>query len=794
MLCGSYAQNENPYRLPSALLTELVNPELPPAFTFDNTAGKTLFLYRNRYKSIGELAEKEVKLAGLAIDPEIRISTTVTYYHAVQYGSPGSDMLVNIKDLPPVPRMAWFVWSPDKNKIAFTNTTENGVELWYYDFKLDKTFRVIGPSLNATAGRPYSWYPDGNGFLVKLIPSGQSHLPDRKESALSGPVTYYNDSGEKSLHRTYANLLKDRADEEYFTELVASELWFIPLEGKGEIVKEKGLYIEERFSPDGNYLLIKEWVPPFSYSLPATRFPVITGVYTPKGELVKEVDKKPLIEKLPGGFMAVHPGKRSIAWRGDKAATLWWVEALDGGDPSREAEYRDQLWQWHAPFTDGPEGVAQMPHRFANVLWGNDSTAILYSYWRNTRTMKTFLIRPGHPGNEPLLLHDRNYQDQYSDPGNFEQEYNEYNELVLKMDKNALFLVGNGYMPEGKFPFVDRLDLMTMETTRLYQSDFTDKDMDIVDILDPGEKKLLVRMESPVDYPNYYFLQYGEEPRLTPLTSFKNPFKGLEHIRKEIVYYKRSDSLSLSGILYLPEGYEPGAENRLPLVMWAYPRDYTDKRNAGQNTVNAYSFNYPGYNSPVFWVKKGYAVFDEVAFPIVGEGDKLANDTYVEQLVDNAHAAISALDSMGIIDPSRVAVIGHSYGAFMVANLLTHSDLFAAGIALSGAYNRTLTPFGFQEEERTYWEAPEVYHKMSPFLYADRMKSPLLLVHGREDENVGTPVLQSERYYEALKSLGSTVKLVVFPYEGHTFRAQESILHLLWEEEQWLDKYLGRGE
>jgi len=363
---------------------------------------------------------------------------------------------------------------------------------------------------------------------------------------------------------------------------------------------------------------------------------------------------------------------------------------------------------------------------------------------------------------------------------------------VLSLKGSKAYLIGSGYTKEGQFPFLDQLDLGNLKKKRLYQSEFTDRLENISDY-DVKKNQLLVRIESAVDYPNYHFRDLKKN-KLVEITSFENPFRSIQNVHKQVIKYKREDGLELSGTLYLPVGYDLNQKEKIPMILWAYPREYKDKSSAGQSTANPNRFTSPDYGSPIFGVAKGYAVLDGAAFPIVGEGDEEPNDSFRKQLVSNAKAAIDAVDKLGYIDRNRVAVGGHSYGAFMVANLLSHSDLFAAGIARSGAYNRTLTPFGFQSEERNYWEAPEVYYTMSPFMHSDKMKTPLLLIHGEADNNSGTYPLQSIRYFNALKGLGATVRLVMLPKESHGYRAKESVLHMLWEQDQWLEKHVKQNK
>ncbi|WP_372752029.1 alpha/beta hydrolase family protein [Labilibaculum sp.] len=427
-------------------------------------------------------------------------------------------------------------------------------------------------------------------------------------------------------------------------------------------------------------------------------------------------------------------------------------------------------------------------NRFYTINWGTDDIAIAMDYWRNDRNTKTYLFNPSDASQKAKIISDRNYQDRYNDPGNFVFQRNKFGNNVLALDGDNAFLIGDGFSDNGQYPFLDKLNLKNQKKERLYQSTYEKKLEDLRDF-NPSSQKLLVRIESKTDYPNYYFRDLKKND-IQQLTKFENPFKSIQNVHKEVLNYKRKDGLELSGTLYLPVGYDMNKKEKMPMILWAYPREFKDKTSASQNTQNPNEFTYPFWASPIYWVTKGYVVLDDASFPIVGEGDTEPNDLFRKQLVSNAKAAIDAVDSLGYIDRNKVAVGGHSYGAFMVANLLSHCDLFAAGIARSGAYNRTLTPFGFQSEERSYWDAPEVYYKMSPFMHADKMKTPLLLIHGEADNNSGTYPMQSERYFNALKGLGANVRLVIFPKESHSYRAKESILHMLWEQDQWLEKYV----
>ena len=436
-----------------------------------------------------------------------------------------------------------------------------------------------------------------------------------------------------------------------------------------------------------------------------------------------------------------------------------------------------------------PTSVLKTINRYSQISWGTNSIAIAYDYWWNTRNQKTYVFNPEDPSVKPRIIFDRNFQDRYSDPGSFVFVKNKYGKNVLDLDKGYACLIGDGYSEKGQFPFIDKFNMESGEKKRLYQSSYTDKEENIYEAIDSRKGTYLVKIESPSDFPNYY-IRNIKTNELQQITAFENPFKSIQDVHKEVIKYKRDDGLELSGTLYLPVGYNTKKKERLPMILWAYPREFKDKNSASQSTANPNGFIYPYYGSMVYWLTRGYVLLDNASFPIVGEDDEEPNDSFRKQLVANGKAAIDAVYELGYIDKNRVAVGGHSYGAFMTANLLSHSNLFAAGIARSGAYNRTLTPFGFQSEERSYWEAPAVYNTMSPFMHADKMKTPLLLIHGNADNNSGTYPLQSERYFNALKGLGATARLVMLPKESHGYRAKESILHLLWEQDQWLEKYV----
>lgn len=784
------AQENITYQKPSKEILDLVDVPLAPSVLMDDAKSVMVFLYRDAFKTIAELSEDELRLGGLRINPITNIGSRTNYYNNIKLKSLGSKKaeLIQVSGLPKNPRIANISWSPDQKKIAFTHTTTNGVELWVIDIATVSAKKLTEANINANLRDAINWFKDSESILVKIISNDRKELINTAEAIPEGPTISVND-GKKAQNRTYQDLIKNANDEHNFEQLALSELHKISLNGTSLKWLESAMYKSISFSPDGNYVMVSTIEKPFSYIVNYNRFPSKTKIYTKNGMEVATVLESPLLEELPKGFMATKKGRRNISWRSDKPATLIYVEALDEGDPKKQVEYRDEVFQLEAPFTGNGKSILKTINRYSGIQWANDNTAIAYDRWWNTRNTKIYIFNPSDTTQKPEIIEDRNYQDVYSDPGSFVSKRNEFGSYVLALDKsNNAYLIGDGYSDDGQFPFVDKFNLNTKKKQRIYQSTYTDKLEEIYNY-DIDKNQLLVRIESPSEYPNYYFRKLRNK-KLTQLTSFENPFKALQVVHKEIINYKREDGLDLSGTLYLPVGYDMDKKEKMPMILWAYPREYKDKSSASQNTSNSNEFISPYWGSPIYWVNKGYVVLDKAAFPIVGEGDEQPNDTFREQLVANAKAAIDAVDKLGYIDRNRVGVGGHSYGAFMVANLLSHSNLFAAGIARSGAYNRTLTPFGFQSEERNYWEAPEVYYTMSPFMHAEKMKTPLLLTHGVADNNSGTYPLQSERYFNALKGLGATVRLVMFPKESHGYRAKESILHLLWEQDQWLEKYV----
>jgi dipeptidyl aminopeptidase/acylaminoacyl peptidase len=780
------------YRVPDPTLVSMVDAPPTPGASVGPKGEWMLLLERPSLPPISELAARELRLAGLRLDPAV---------HGRSRTYPLSGLsLVNVADgsrravqgLPPAPRLEDVRWSPDGSRIAFTHTAEDHIELWVLEVASGKAQRLGAAELSLTAGREPRWLPDGSGLVALLVPAAEGPEPEEPKVP-TGPVIREN-LGRTAPARTYQDLLENAHDADLFAHYLTSRLAVVGLDGSVRKLGEPALWWSFDPSPDGRYLLVESLHRPFSYLVPAYRFPRRVEVWSlDDGQRVRQLADLPLAEEVTIAFNSVPDGRRDFEWRSDAGATVSWVEALDGGDALKPAEERDRLFVLTPPFDGEPRALATFALRYGGIAWGDGELALATEWWWRDRTLRVWRLAPDEPDADPVMLLERSFEDRYGDPGQPVTVTNAAGRDVLLTQGDAIFLIGDGASPEGDRPFLDRWNLATKEKERLFRSEapYYERPMEV---LDAAAGRVLTRRES-VDEPPDYFVRRvsasdgaAAEPRR--LTEFPHPTPQLRGLHKELIRYQRDDGVDLTATLYTPPGYDAATDGPLPTLVWAYPQEFKSADAAGQVNDSPYRFDRVGWWSPLLWLTQGYAVLDNPTLPIIGEGDEEPNDTYVQQLVAGAAAAVDEVVGRGVAEPGRLAIGGHSYGAFMAANLLAHSDLFAAGIARSGAYNRTLTPFGFQAEERTLWQAPEIYFRMSPFMHADEVDEPLLLIHGEADNNSGTFPMQSERFFEALKGLGATTRLVMLPHESHGYRARESVLHMLWESSRWLDTYV----
>lgn len=776
------------YRMPPKEIADLVDAPGTPLTRLSPSREWMLVIERPGLPDLAEMAEPELRLAGVRLNPTNNGPSRSWTYDTIWFRRLEDGAERPVTGLPANPRISQANWSPNGEAIAFAITHPERLELWIASVSDGKARRVTDRPLSAVLAGPFTWAPDGMSILAFTVPEKRGPAPEAPPLP-AGPVIQEN-LGRRAPARTYQDLLADEHDADLFEYYATSQLVRIGIGGRTVSIGSPAMFREVDPSPDGRYILIDTIRRPFSYALPASRFPMRIEVWDADGKPVHLVADLPLADEIPVAFGSVRTGPRAVSWRADAGSQLCWAEALDGGDAGLETNERDRVYLLPAPYTGEPQVLMTTSVRYSGIVWGRGDLALLSEFWWRTRETRTWRIRPDEPGEEPELLVDRSFEDRYSDPGSPMTRRTPRGRSVLltSEDGNSIFLVGDGASPEGDRPFLDRYDLALKEPRRLFQSDSPYYERPVA-LLDPEAGLLLTQREAVEEPPNFHLrnLLTGE---MAAKTEFTHPTPTLIGVRKEQIRYTRDDGVQLTGTLYLPGGYSPESDGPLPAILWAYPRDYRSADAAGQVRDSPYRFVRVGWSSPVLWVLRGYAVLDNPTMPVVGEGDEEPNDTFVDQLVGSAKAAVDEIVRRGVAGRDRIAVGGHSYGAFMAANLLAHSDLFRLGLARSGAYNRTLTPFGFQSEERTIWQAPDVYATMSPFMHADRIAAPILMTHGMDDSNTGTYPMQSERFYEALRGMGATVRLVMLPFESHNYRARQSVMHVLWETSEWLDRYV----
>jgi dipeptidyl aminopeptidase/acylaminoacyl peptidase len=748
-------------------------------------------LERPTFPPVALLAEPRVQIAGIQLNPKTRGPALEYAFEHMTLHQLETGKLYPV-ELPAGAQIRNLHWSPEGNYLAFTLTKIDGIELWVVDMATATARPLTPPRLNDTYGQPCYWINETQGILCKLVPFGQS-APPVAPLVPTGPRIEEN-LGRQAPQRTYTNLLQTPHDTALFEYYLSSVLVQVSLTGERQEILEAQLLVSARPSPDGQWFILKTLQPPFSYQVPASRFPKQISVMDMTGKEQFRVANLPLADDVPITFSSVRTGRRTAEWRADHPATLYWVEALDGGDAGQPAEQRDRVSQLEAPFTTTrPQVLWTTALRYHDILWGHDTLALGYEYWHDSRRLRTWRLNPDDPLAAPVLLNERDVQDSYNSPGQpvmAPGSYYRYT-LLTTPDGSAVYMKGRGTSPAGVYPFLDRWHLETNETERLWQS--VDPHFEqVVMVWDNVGTQIMTYRQSPTEVPNYW-RRHLTTGAMAPLTDFSDPLPWFAGVTRQVVRYQRADGVELSATLYLPPGHDPTRDGPLPTLLWAYPTEYKSREAAAQVTTAENVFSRPYGYSPLFLLTQGYAVLMNPTLPIIGEADQEPNDTYIQQLIASAEAVVTFLVEQGISHPDQLAIGGHSYGAFTAANLLAHTDLFTAGIANSGAYNRTLTPFGFQGEQRNFWAATQVYMQMSPFTHANTINEPLLLIHGAEDENVGTYPSQSKRLFGALQGLGGTVRWVELPAEGHSYQSREGIGHTLWEMTRWLNLHL-KGE
>jgi dipeptidyl aminopeptidase/acylaminoacyl peptidase len=788
------ANDAGGYRMPHEALKAIVDAPRPPQTQFSPKRDLVALMQVPTLPSIAMVAQPELKLAGLRLNPRSYAASRFSFGTDLWLMETKTGKELRIAGLPSPLSVASMAWSPDQRFLAFVQQeAESGSNaLWLVDVSARRARKLTERPLNTISGG-LRWMPDSQRLLVYLRPAAQP-APPAAQTVPSGPnVQEVRGGGQVRQLRTFQDMLRNENDAKTLEHYLNVQPALVGVDGKLASIGKPALYLGLAPSPDGKHLLSQVVERPFSYVVPVNFFPRRIDVLDLDGKRLHTVAKLPLFEGLPSGNDAVTTGVRSIAWRSDAPATLVWAEAQDGGDPAKAAEVRDQVYQQAAPFSTPPTVLAKLGYRYAGVAWGRSDLAMISEFWWKTRQVRTWQVAPDAPQTAPKKVFEGSSEDRYNDPGEpvTAIDENGFNRLLFAPGGDSIYLIGDGASPEGDRPFLDRWNLADGSKQRLYRS-AAPYYSNVLSVLDAEASQVLITRESPSEPTNLYVQTLPANGDAAPrqLTRFPHPTPQLKDVKKEQIRYKRKDGVELTANLYLPPGFQPGRDKPLPLLMWAYPAEFKSAAAASQVTDSPYRFNAIGYWGPHPFLARGYAVLDDPTMPIVGEGSKEPNDTFVPQLVASAEAAIDEVVRRGVADRERIAIGGHSYGAFMTANLLAHTRLFKAGIARSGAYNRTLTPFGFQAEERNFWAARETYQTMSPFNYADNIKDALLIIHGEEDNNSGTFPVQSERMFAAIKGLGGTSRLVMLPKESHGYRARESIMHMLAESDAWLEEFV----
>ncbi len=781
-----FAQDASAYQVPPKEIADLLLAAPTPSISVDGKAKHMLVMERPSYPLVEELGQAEFKIAGLRLNPNNFSPTRQNYIKGMTIKDIASNKALAIKGMPSTIAALSPTWNPSENKIAFYNVTATAVDVYVIDLNTLTCQKINKTAANLILGASLVWLDDAT-VMYKANVNSASALAKRPITP-KGPTIQEN-LGKAAPSVTYQDLIKSPYDEYVFEFLAKSQL----VKNKNGVETKIGapaLTNSFSISPDKNYILTRTLNKPFSYLVTAYGFASSMQVLDKNGALVKTIAQLPSSEGTASGYDNVQNAPRGFEWKDDEAATIVYAMPLDSGLIKKAVPFHDAVMAIAAPFNEAPKELFKTATRFSNISWGDETLALVTEVLRTKQRYKVSVYN--HKAQSLTTLYERSLTDAYTNLGNPVTHKNKFGKDVIATVNNGRSVLMNnttGASDKGDLPYLSIYNLDTKTNEIIWRSK-EDCFEYVVDVLDAATLKIITRRETEKEVPNY-FLKSLQANTSVALTNFSNPYASMEGVTKEKIKYKRADGVDLTGDLYLPKGYNKEKDGPLPTLLWAYPREFTSAADASQIRGNQHKFTLLSWGSPVFYVTQGYAILDNAEMPIVATSpDKKPNDDFVNQLILNANAAIDKLVGMGVSDRNKFAIGGHSYGAFMTANVLAHSNLFKAGIARSGAYNRTLTPFGFQNEDRTFWQAPQLYLDMSPFAHADKIKTPILLTHGEMDDNTGTFPINSERLYAAIKGHGGTVRFVYLPYEAHGYRGKENVLHLLYEQGRWLDKYL----
>lgn len=750
------------YVLPPEPVVSLLERESAPTAFVHAGARRVARLFEQKLVPTSQLERPQLGLAGLRIDVGNRMRAGTDLYTRLRYSA--LDYAADIHEYRPPDGslIAELNFSPSGNKMLVTLAFTDHLEVGLLDAR-DHSFQTLstGP-LSAFWGAPCSFVNEDS--LICAQPQNTGAPPPIE----IGPNIRELMSGAAPVV-PYSNLLRDANDDRLFEHYGAVQFALVPTDGtESRLLNVSGMITAAGVSPDSDFIYTSRISRPYPRQLPVSRFPQSLSIHsTASGEKIFEQAKASRDQVN----VSLAPGPRMPSWDPTRPASLLFVERqLEANDSAT-----DSLLEISAPFGGPAQNLAPGLRRVSAFAWSNKGNLFLTDSGSGSRTWVSYQLR-----DKLIELARGGESDVVGDPMQALRVNGESGAILET--SGILHFKDETSLDTGAHPTLVAWTYATGKSDELWRSKDTEH-AEVLAVLKHKKREYLIATESP-SLPRH--LVISREGQRHGLTQPAPPHPELFGMERRMMRYKRADGLPLSGMLSLPAGAQEGITT--PLVLWIYPRDFADSDQASKSKEYPQRYIDPKGASRFLLLNQGYALFD-CPMPIVGEVTS-GRDDFLSQLISNAEAAIDHLVSIGIADRDRIAVMGHSYGAFAVANLLAHSKLFRTGIATSGAYNRTLTPFGFQRETRTFWQNTEAYVNMSPFFFADNIEGSLLLVHGEADDNAGTPILQSERFYAALVGNGVRTRFVSFPYEGHHLRGRDAVLHTAAEMIHWLDREL----
>jgi dipeptidyl aminopeptidase/acylaminoacyl peptidase len=750
-----------------------------------------------------------------------------------------NDGSVTELEVPDGSRVSNATWSPDGSRVAFYVHSEDATHIYVADPMSGDSRQVTRTPVLATMVRGFEWTSDGTEIATVLLPDGRADRPVAGRIP-TGPQVKRTEEGANVL-RTYASLMETPFDEQLLEWHITGQLATVNVENRRETeIGQPSMIRSFDFSPTGQHTRVTIMQRPFSFVVPVTSIGRVEQVWDRSGTMMVELDVTELNTGIRGAPSAPgvagdeeEPDRRQLAWREDGAGLtfLQQEEAPEVDEDEEEARpgrgaragnrapRPDRVMLWAAPFDDESLTVVyEADQRMSSHRFSEDHEMLFImrrpggggrgggGFGRGGGgggTVTEYAVDLADP-ETTYTLAEYDSDDFYANPGSLLMAGGRVagggrgrggggggggGIVQTSADGGSVFFAGTTYnedpMVEGPKNFLDRVEIRTGETERIFEAGNAGQRERIVSVLDVDEARFVVSRETPTEIAQSYLLAGGQWTQLTQNIDYTPDISGAPRQRFTV---ERPDGFRFLVNVTLPPGYTPG--ERLPAMFWFYPREYEDQESYDERgrTYDKNAFPNFGTRSMQYMVRMGYAVVEPDA-PIVGEAGRM-NNNYEHDLRNNLAAVIDELDEREIIDRKRLGLGGHSYGAFGTVNAMVHTPFFKAGIAGDGNYNRTFTPLSFQSERRFLWDAKDVYLGMSPFLYANNLTGALLMYHGLQDQNVGTDPDHSPRLFHALNGLNKEAAMYLYPFEDHGPATRETLLDLWARWTAWLDVYL----